>query len=69
TNVYSNSFFWRTWDQMEIDLLEERNGKLYGYEFKWKDKKITKGMKLFLETYPQGSVETITSENYLKFVV
>ena len=30
-----NSYFWRTYDRKEIDLVEETGGKLYGYEFKW----------------------------------
>jgi uncharacterized protein len=32
--IFSNDYFWRTYDQQEIDLVEERDGKLYGYEFK-----------------------------------
>ena len=32
--IYANNYFWRTWDQKEIDYIEEREGKLYGYEFK-----------------------------------
>ena len=38
--IYANNYFWRTWDQKEIDFVEEREGKLFGYEFKWKDKTI-----------------------------
>lgn len=37
-----NYYFWRTYDKKEIDLVEERDGKLYGYEFKYKSKKIKK---------------------------
>jgi len=33
-----NSYFWRTYDQKEIDCVEEHGGKLYGYEFKWSQK-------------------------------
>lgn len=33
-NIYANQYFWRTHDQKEIDLIEEREGKLYSYEFK-----------------------------------
>src|SRR3989344_5919643 len=35
TGLYANAYFWRTWDGQEIDLVEERGGKLFGYEFKW----------------------------------
>ncbi|MDY6953523.1 MAG: ATP-binding protein, partial [Thermodesulfobacteriota bacterium] len=31
----SNSYFWRTYDKQEIDLVEEREGRLFGYEMKW----------------------------------
>lgn len=33
--IFTNNYFWRTYDQKEIDLVEEREGKLFGYEFKW----------------------------------
>ncbi|MCB0641377.1 MAG: ATP-binding protein, partial [Phaeodactylibacter sp.] len=32
--VIVNNYFWRTYDQQEIDWVEEREGKLFGYEFK-----------------------------------
>lgn len=38
-NKYANFFFWRTYDQKEIDLIEEREGILRGFEFKWSDKR------------------------------
>ena len=37
--MIANNYFWRTYDQQEIDWVEERGGKLYGYEFKWSTKK------------------------------
>jgi predicted AAA+ superfamily ATPase len=66
-NIYANMYFWRTYDQKEIDLIEERDGKLFGYEFKWGGKKI-KAPKLWLETYQGASFETINRENYLTFI-
>ena len=33
-SLYSNNYFWRTYDHQEIDWIEERGGALYGYEFK-----------------------------------
>jgi hypothetical protein len=39
-NIDAEAYFWRTYDGNEIDLIEEREKKLYGYEFKWRiDKK------------------------------
>ncbi len=38
--ITSNNYFWRTYEQQEIDWVEERSGSLYGYEFKWKESKV-----------------------------
>jgi len=65
--IYSNNYFWRTWDQKEIDWVEEREGKLFGYEFKWKSK-TRKSTKAWLESYPEASLEIVDNENYLAFV-
>ena len=66
--IYSNNYYWRTYDQKEIDLIEERDGKLYGYEFKWKPKN-QKVQKKFLAAYPEASVQIIHNENYLDFIL
>jgi len=65
--IYSNNYFWRTWDQKEIDWVEERDGKLFGYEFKWKSK-THKFPKAWKENYPEASLEIIDNENYLEFI-
>ena len=64
---YANRYFWRTYDQKEIDFIEEREGKLFAYEFKWNDK--AKPPKEFLETYPNTEFKTINKENYLDFIL
>lgn len=66
-NIKSNIYFWRTYDKKEIDLIEEREGKLFGYEFKYN--KLVKAPKAWKETYPQASFEVINKDNYLDFVV
>ena len=68
TKQYGNLYFWRTWDKKEIDLVEERDGRLLGYEFKWRPKKTDKAPKLWLKTYDNASWQLITPENYLDFV-
>lgn len=62
----SNFYFWRTYDQKEIDLIEEREGRLFGYECKYSDKKgISKtAIDEFVKNYP-GSVVTTVSPNKL----
>ncbi len=64
--IYANNYFWRTWQQKEIDWIEERGGHLYGFEFKWGPHKYRPPQE-FLKTYPEGSVEVINQENYLEF--
>lgn len=64
----ANRYFWRTYDQKEIDLIEERSGQLYGYEFKWSSHKKPKVPKDFLNTYPNSQFKVITPENYLSFL-
>jgi hypothetical protein len=66
-NINSNNYFWRTYNQKEIDLVEERKGKLFGYEIKWQSKreKIPKEWK---EAYKNSNYQLITKENYLDFI-
>ena len=66
-NLATNYYFWRTYDKKEIDLIEERGGKLYGYEFKWNKHRVKKP-KDWLETYKNASYEVITKKNYFEFV-
>ncbi|MCX6250543.1 MAG: DUF4143 domain-containing protein [Bacteroidetes bacterium] len=63
-----NYYFWRTYDQKEIDLIEESAGILSGFEFKWSEKKV-KPPKEFLESYKRSSFEVITRENWLDFII
>lgn len=67
-SIYANNFFWRSWSGKEVDFVEEREGKLFGYEFKW-SKDNVKPPKLWLETYPQSTFEVINNDNYLEFII
>lgn len=66
-SIYANNYFWRTWDQKEIDLVEEREGKLFGYEFKW-GRKSLKPPKEWGKAYPESEFAIILQENYLDFI-
>lgn len=68
TGIYANNFFWRTYSKSEIDLIEERDGKLFGFEFKWKEKQYTVP-KECRDAYPTEAVELINSENFLRLVI
>ena len=65
--IYANEYFWRTHAQNEVDLVEERNGKLHGFEFKW-GKKYSKKYRLFAETYNNANCSLINRDNYLDFI-
>ncbi len=67
-NIYGNNYFWRTWEQHEIDLIEERDGKLFGFEFKWGKVKSTSA-KTFLDTYKESEFTVIDRSNYLDFIL
>ena len=64
---YVNAYFWRTYDQKEIDLVEEHKGKLSGFEVKWQVRR-GKAPKDWTTAYPGASFEVIHSENYLEFI-
>lgn len=67
--VYANSYFWRTWDQYEVDLVEEREGKLFGYECKWGIKNVNpKNRHAWLKAYPGSDIQVIDQNNFLDFV-
>ena len=63
----TNYYFWRTYEQQEIDLIEENSGKLFGYEFKWKLQNSV-APKQWAETYKNASYLEINQDNYLKFI-
>jgi predicted AAA+ superfamily ATPase len=67
---YASLYFWRTWDSQEIDLIEDKDGSLHAYEFKWqsKKKKISPP-KTYLKNYPKSTFQVIDWYNYLDFVL
>ena len=66
--ILSNNYFWRTYDRQEIDWIEERAGKLFAYEFKWKSQK-TKVPAGWEKAYPGSEFKIITSENYPEWII
>ncbi len=64
--LFSNNYFWRTYDQKEIDLIEERNGKLYAFEFKHGKK--SKEPKQWRSAYPDSEFNIVTPDNFLEFL-
>ena len=60
-------FYWRTYEQKEIDLIEDAGGKLTGFEFKYTECKV-KPPRQFLEAYDQSEFKVVNRENYLEFI-
>jgi len=69
SGINANVWFWRTKQQNEIDYLEERNGQLSAFEFKWNPQAKSRTPKLFLETYTDAQFTIIHSENFDRFVL
>jgi len=63
----TNSYFWRTYDKKEIDLVEEKEGKLFGYEIKWNGSPV-KPPKDWHAHYPDAHYQVIHKENFLPFI-
>jgi predicted AAA+ superfamily ATPase len=62
SKLHKNLYFWRTYDQQEIDLIEEYNGKLAAFEFKYNSPKA-KFPKIFSETYNDASFRLVNDKN------
>jgi predicted AAA+ superfamily ATPase len=67
--IPANMYFWRTYDQQEIDLVEERDGRLFGYECKWSLKKPATTPRSWLEAYPEAEYSIILPQNYQSLVL
>ncbi|MEZ4829038.1 MAG: DUF4143 domain-containing protein [Bacteroidia bacterium] len=65
--IYANTYFWRTHSGAEIDYVEERDGQLAGYEFKWKTGKA-RTPATWLETYENASWSLINRDNFCDFI-
>ncbi len=66
--LFKNIYFRRTYSQKEIDFIEEYDGKLFAYEFKWGKKTKVKPPKDFLETYHGSSFTIVDRKNYIDFI-
>ncbi len=66
--TWVNRYFWRTYDHKELDYVEEADGALAGFEFKWGNRK-SKLPALWQESYPTATVSCINRENFLEFVL
>ena len=64
----ARKYFWRTKQQQEVDYVEDIGGKIFGYEFKWSEKKSNKLPKTFTDAYNSEN-KIITRNNFREFVM
>jgi len=65
--LWNNKYFWRSTSQQEIDYVEETDGKINAFEFKWKECKV-KVPPQWKIAYPEASFEVINNQNYEKWI-
>jgi len=66
--IHCNHYFWRTYDQQEIDWIEEEGDQLRAFEFKYQLTKKVKVPAAWAKAYPQARYEVIHSGNYLDWI-
>ena len=69
TNYYGKCYFWRTLQQQEIDYLEEIDGEVSAYEFKWNPKKSARFPKTFINNYLIRETAVINKDNIESFLL
>lgn len=65
---YGQSYFWRTYSQQEIDYIEEKDGEIRAYEFKWNPRKSSKFSSTFTDFYNPISTQVVNSSNFHEFL-
>ena len=55
-----NRYFWRIHGQAEVDYIEEAEGQLFAFEFKWGKKRRSKLSTTFMQAYPNHKFKIIT---------
>ena len=66
--LYTNNYFWRTVQKQEIDFVEETNGQVTAYEFKWNSKGKAKIPLSFINQY-NAIGKIIDKENFREFIM
>ena len=65
---YAQLYFWRTHDQKEIDLIEDKDGRLTAFEFKWNERQKTRIPASFIQNYPDSDFVVINKDNFWPFL-
>jgi predicted AAA+ superfamily ATPase len=62
------SYFWRNYNQSEVDLVEVKSGKLFAYEIKWNTRKKQYVSKAFTNMYPDAHTQVINPDSFYDFL-
>ena len=65
--IKTNSYFWKTYNDIEVDYVEEKDGLLSAFECKYSDNK-SKSLYLFKNAYPDSIIQVVNKDNYLNFL-
>jgi predicted AAA+ superfamily ATPase len=63
-----NNYFWRTYQQKEIDYIIEKSGNYFAFEIKWSPKKQVKAPIEFITNYPNSTFEIVNRDNFVTFL-
>ena len=69
TGRLAQAYFWRTYDQQEVDLVEEHGGALQGFEIKWSPKANARAPRAWSRGYPNSAFDVLNPANYLEYIV
>lgn len=62
SGYHANSYFWRNYQQQEIDYIEEANGGFQAFEYKWNPLKQPKLPAAFAAQYPAAGYTVVSPE-------
>ncbi|MBP5691872.1 MAG: ATPase, partial [Bacteroidaceae bacterium] len=66
---FAGKYFWRTTTRKELDLIEEEDGKIAAYEFKWNPEEQASLPKSFAEAYQEATFRTVNPSNFYEFLL
>jgi predicted AAA+ superfamily ATPase len=60
-----NAYFWRSYFSREVDYIEEKDGLITAFEFKYSPKKHTQLPNIFRQAYPDAIFKVVNNNNYI----
>lgn len=66
--TFAKGYFWRTSAKQEIDYIEEKDGEIAAYEFKWNPRRKASAPLSFARSYPDTTFNVVTRDNYWEWL-